>query len=270
MTNQDFQLLSNTTAIPKRNWTPYELNQLLKYGVSLERAQSLGEMPVEYITGKVQFCGLELDVDQNVLIPRVETEELVALVVQKLSSMVQRSKPLVLADIATGSGAIGLAVAAACKRNGWDVTFLLTDVSEKALTVARKNLLQLAASSSIDANSVVCTLSDLLSDLPSDFVIDCVVANLPYIPSAQMLDLAVSVSQFEPHLALDGGEDGLRLVRKLLSQINQLPRLPQAVFLELDSTHTASQLADMTQRFAVTLHADQFGRSRFLQLDSTP
>lgn len=163
----------------------------------------LGE-PVAYLTCRKEFMGLEFKVGPAVLIPRPETE----LLVEKALALLPPA-PLVI-DVGTGSGAIGISLAALIP----DSVVYATDCSEEALHVAGEN----AARHGVERR-VRFYRGDLLEPLagvvPAGGA-DLIAANLPYIPSGQLAGLPKSVRQFEPALALDGGADGLELYRRLI------------------------------------------------------
>ncbi len=166
----------------------------------------LAREPVAYIAGSRGFhaLGLALMVDPRVLIPRPETELLVDWLLEGLA---YAPTPVRVLDVGTGSGAIALAVAHARR----DVVVDACDTSSDALAVAKANAQQLGL-------AINFTVSDLLTALtPPDGGWDAIAANLPYIPSAEIATLEPEVRQFEPRLALDGGRDGLDLVRRLVA-----------------------------------------------------
>ncbi len=167
----------------------------------LERRVS-GE-PLAYIVGAREFYGLELEVNEHVLIPRQETELLVDAVLEYLPGFGPSSR---VADIGTGSGAVALAIAA----NYQSADLLATDVSVEALDVARRNASKLGLS-----NRVRFVRCDLLDAVHGQ--VDIIVSNPPYIPSGQIGHLQAEVRR-EPAIALDGGADGLEPFRRLLAQ----------------------------------------------------
>lgn len=192
------------------------------YDASLTRRAS-GE-PVAYIRGFKEFHGLAFAVDRRALIPRPETELIVdraeSEVLWRLTSAPRPrgTPPIRIADVGTGSGTIAIALAVALRRHhAYDeVEILGTDESAEALDLARENAVGHAV-----ADRVRFVEADLLPPvIVSRF--DLVLANLPYIPSAAIPELPVAAS-FEPKVALDGGPDGLSVIRRLL------PRLPDAL-----------------------------------------
>ncbi len=173
--------------------------------------------PVAYIRGVKEFFGLAFHVDARALIPRPETELLVELAAQQALRRLARrdgsapAEPLRIVDVGTGSGAIPVALATALGARGLlgDVRIMATDISDGALALAARNL---AAHGLVDA--VALTAADLLPANADTF--DLVLANLPYIASGDVPGLPVATS-FEPVLALDGGPDGLQVIRRLLA-----------------------------------------------------
>jgi release factor glutamine methyltransferase len=166
----------------------------------------LAREPVAYIAGRRGFhaLGLDLSVDRRVLIPRPETEHLVDWLLEGLPFA---PSPVAVLDVGTGSGAIALAI----KHARRDVQVTACDRSDDALAVARDNAGRLAL-------ELQFARSDLLAGLdPPEFGWHAIAANLPYIPTGDLAGLQPEVRQFEPHLALDGGPDGLDLVRRLIS-----------------------------------------------------
>jgi release factor glutamine methyltransferase len=166
--------------------------------------------PVPYVTGEAAFYGRMFGVDARVLVPRPETELAVEWAVQHLRAIGRENGTA--ADIGTGSGAI--AVTLACELP--DLNVFATDVSPDALDVARRN----AARNEVFQH-VTFLRGDLAEPLLPYAPFDCVVANLPYVPTAECAPAPDPVA-FEPILARDGGTDGLALYRRL---VTDLPRL---------------------------------------------
>lgn len=247
----------------KRSLSPYEKNQLLKYGID-ESELLASEIPVEYLTGHVEFCGIEFVVNKNVLIPRVETEELVAKVLSTVVKVSQEnpSKSLEIIEVGTGSGAISISLAKKLKQKNIDYKITAVDIYPKALAVAKSN------QEIIDGTlPITFAQSDLLSNLPiKDSKIDIMIANLPYIPSERINTLDSSVNDFEPHLALDGGADGLELVRKFLNQAKRELKKSGSIFLELDFTHDQKKMSEFSDDWFVDLSNDQSGKVIFAEL----
>lgn len=165
----------------------------------------LGGEPLAYILEKWEFYGLQLAVNKNVLIPRDDTCAVAALAIDRALFLGQSPRVL---DLCTGSGCIGLAIASRVA----DARVTLADISPEALAVAKKN----AALNHLNGR-VSCVISDALS-APSPFLgkYDLIVSNPPYITTQEMQELPHSVADFEPHLALHGGEDGLDFYRSII------------------------------------------------------
>jgi len=175
-----------------------------RYQAMLARLQA--REPLAYVLGEREFYGRPFSVTPAVLVPRPETELLVEVALEYLRG----PRPAVgwLADVGTGSGALAVTLAAE-----WPAARVLaTDRSLAALAVARAN----ARRHGVEAR-VACLCADLLAGVRGPLAV--VVANLPYIPSALLDELAPEVAAYEPRLALDGGPDGLALVGRLLGQL---------------------------------------------------
>ena len=183
---------------------PLEAEATARFRAWVDRRVS--HEPLQHIVGFEEFRGLRIAVTPDVLIPRPETEGLVE---RALELLADRPGALV-ADIGTGSGAIACALAAARP----DLEVLAVDQSLGALAVASDNVRGLGLSS-----RVRLLAGDLLDPLASlGGSLDMIVANPPYIPSEVIPTLPVEVERFEPHLALDGGPDGMRVLRRIISQ----------------------------------------------------
>jgi release factor glutamine methyltransferase len=165
-------------------------------------------MPVQYITGNQEFMGLDFHVTPDVLIPRPDTEILVEEAIQEASLM---DKPLIIVEIGTGSGAIALSLAHYIK----DAQVHTIDISPKAIAIAKKNAKKLSLE-----EKVVFYHGDLLSPIEGilEGKVDLLVSNPPYIPSKDILNLQREVKDFEPLLALDGGEEGLDFYERIIDQ----------------------------------------------------
>ena len=175
-----------------------ELCAQMDFGIARIQA---GE-PLAYLLGEWEFYGLKLYVDKNVLIPRDDTCAVTDLAVKQALFL---SKDPRILDLCTGSGCIGLAVASRVK----DARVTLADISREALAVAKKN---------ITRNHLSARVSSIQADAlgkprPVLGKFDLIVSNPPYITSAEMEQLPTSVSAYEPHLALHGGDDGLMFYR---------------------------------------------------------
>jgi len=228
--------------------------------------------PQAYATGRANFRGHWLAVDARVLIPRPETEGLVELVLEAVgewesgkvgeahSSTLTHSHsptlPLVIADIGTGSGAIAIALALEAPVSG----VIATDISADALNVALENAASLGAKERIGFRK-----GDLLLPLLDDTV-DVVVSNPPYVASDEWEALEPGVRDYEPRLALDGGPDGLDILRRLLAQAREALNPGGMLALEVDARRAAqtAALADAAGFAGVELRDDLFARPRYV------
>lgn len=167
------------------------------------------QIPIQYITNKQEFMGLEFYVNENVLIPQPDTEILVEEVIN-IASMQGKTKIL---DLCTGSGAIGISIV----KNIETCEMILSDISNEALKIANKNCKTLVGVGVPDDpnNKIKILQSDLFENIQDKF--DIIVSNPPYIKSDVIKTLDKEV-QNEPMLALDGGEDGLDIYRKIIEQ----------------------------------------------------
>lgn len=161
--------------------------------------------PVAYLVGKKEFFSLALAVSPAVLIPRPDSEYVV---LEFLQLMRGRPKPACV-DVGTGSGNLALA----CLHQHPTARFLAVDVSPEALAVAAGNAETLGL-----ARRVEFRRGDLLDPVAADGPFDAIVSNPPYIATAEVARLEPGVRDYEPHLALDGGPDGLDVVRRLVEQ----------------------------------------------------
>lgn len=242
----------------KRDLSPYERTQLQKYNIPEEKLLQT-EAPVEYLTHHVEFCELDFFVDNTVLIPRVETETLVDLsVIEAKKIYAQKKSKLLLADIGTGSGAIAVSVTKKLEAEKIPYTLYATDVSTEALHIAEKNAKNLAKQSQIQF---------LTSNLLEAFLVnheyqvtfDLIVSNLPYIPSARIPQLDASVVNYEPKLALDGGESGLELIHQLIKQARLVSTTHTQILLEVDYTHTYNDFVQHKKDWEISLNTATSG-----------
>ena len=218
--------------------------------------RSLG-WPQQYATGRANFRGHWLSVDQRVLIPRPETEGLVELVLKEIGRTGGRADGLPLvADIGTGSGAIAIALALEGRVQG----VIATDLSAEALNVALENALSLGAKERISFRRGDGCLP-LLDD-----TVDVLVSNPPYIATREWEQLEASVKAYEPRLALDGGGDGLDLYRRLVTEAVTYLNPGGLLALEVDERRAdaTAMLATQAGFDDVSVHSDLSGRPRYV------
>lgn len=233
-------------------------------------AQLQAGTPLPYILNHWEFFGLDFEVNKNVLIPRPETELLVEKAISFLKNNPAKRNVI---DVGTGSGIIAISIA----KHIPDANILATDISPKALQVAKQNAIKHGVENQIEF--VKCDLipdrrpqtvdRDSPSTVHRPLSIDLICANLPYIPTKTMHGLEVYGK--EPTLALDGGEDGLDLYRKLFSIISNnnvnLSNLAWLCEIEETQGRSATNLAkEFFPNAKVNLHQDLSGRDRLLEI----
>ena len=227
-------------------------------------------IPVAYLRGLKEFHGLALSVDERALIPRPETELLVelalGLIARRLTDAPREAgaRPVLVWDVGTGSGAIAVAVAVECRRRGYlpDVALRATDVSPDGVTLATENAVVHGV-----ADAISFATADL-TDLPDTDPADLVLANLPYIPTDVVPTLPIAAS-FEPRLALDGGADGLEVIRRLLTQLPEALAANGMALVEIGADqHEAlgEAVAGALPGWLLTIHDDLAGRPRVAQI----
>ena len=235
--------------------TELSLEQSRRFTALLKR-RAAGE-PVAYIIGSKAFYDLELSVNPNVLIPRPETE----LLLEEALRLSARQSASHVADIGTGSGALALSFAK--HRQGSRV--YATDISEMALNIACQNAWHYGVSIEFLQGDLALPL------IERGITVDLVMANLPYIPTAELATL--TVSEYEPALALDGGGDGLACIRRAIGQLPQFAREGAWVLLEIgaDQAKAVCQIVHATLHVACAVLQDYAGLDRIIrfQMDAS-
>ncbi len=189
-------------AAPER---PLERDEAARFETLVRRRQK--QEPVAYILGRRAFRTIELEVNDNTLIPRPETETLVEVCLEKLADRAA-PEPFIL-DIGTGSGAIALAIA----EEHPTARVVATDVHPAPLDVARRNARRLGLE-----DRVTLLVSDVFDDLPPGLRFDLIVSNPPYVTSEALRRLRVEVRGYEPHVALRADEGGMEFYRRIVPQ----------------------------------------------------
>lgn len=211
--------------------------------------------PLAYITGRRSFYGLDLMVDKRVLVPRPETELLVELAIDWLQSKPGRTR---VADIGTGSGAIAIALANQIP----ELAITAVDSSSSALEVAR-------------ANAALCHLDDRVEFLQNDLLdgvsekFDLILANLPYIPSSTVNELAVI--KHEPRSALDGGPDGISIIERLIKTSKKNLALNGCIILEIQynqGNRVQNIALNQFPQAEISIYSDLAGLPRVVKIQS--
>ncbi len=208
---------------PEYKLSDAEIEHLIE---SLER-RSRGE-PIPYIFNSCEFYGLNFYVDNNVLIPRPETELLVEAALEYCKNLYANkalNPNIKIADIGTGSGAVAISIA----KNAARVIIYATDISSRALDIARYNCMYHSVSDRI--HLIKCNLLDFVTgDL------NLVVANLPYVASSD-LNTPDSGLAYEPRIALNGGRDGIEIIQRFLEACKSKLKRNCTVLLEIGYNH---------------------------------
>jgi release factor glutamine methyltransferase len=228
--------------------------------------------PIAYIRGYKEFHGLAFEVDRRVLIPRPETELLVEEAERDVAwRLISAPRPpgtpnVRVIDVGTGSGAVAVALAGRLNKRRMlpEVMILATDVSEDALEVARVNAVGHAVS-----DAITLLRADLLPAGEAPF--DLILANLPYIPAGDIETLPVAAS-FEPRLALDGGDDGLSIVRRLLATLPAALLPGGTALMEIGYNQgpaLEAAVAGLPGKWECRIQADLSGKPRLAHVERT-
>jgi release factor glutamine methyltransferase len=248
---------------------PLQPYQLTSFRALVARCVN-GE-PMAYVVGHTEFYKLDFHTDRRASIPRPETEHLVELASARINAIPAQptmtqtgSLKTPIVDVGTGTGCIIISLAVKFP----NMRFLATDISSEALALAQENAKRHGVSARIQF-----LRGDLLSPLPMR--VDGIIANLPYVTTAEWQQLPRHIREREPRIALDGGKNGLDLIRKLLSQAVQRVKPDGWLLLEIGATQGQAVTALARQTFplaAINLHRDYAGLTRVveIQLRSVP
>ncbi|WP_375218130.1 peptide chain release factor N(5)-glutamine methyltransferase [Psychrobacillus sp. PGGUH221] len=211
--------------------------------------------PFQYIIGQETFYGRDFIVNENVLIPRPETEELIEDVKKRALKLFDINKVIQVADIGTGSGAIAISI----KKEMPHTIVTATDISTEALRVAMKNAQRLEA-------EVQFKQGDLLAPI-ANRKWDIILSNPPYIGQHEADSLSDTVIEYEPHLALFAEEDGLQLYRKMAEQLPAMMNIPSLIGFEIGYEQGAAVQKMLQKAFpnaAVEVVKDINKKNRFV------
>ena len=202
-------------------------------------SRRLNGEPLQYIEEYVPFYSIQINVDQRCLIPRPETEYMIEIIKNNVIA------PKKILDVGTGSGCIALMM----KKLFPDSEVHAVDISNDAINLAKEN----AEINNLEVNFYQ---SDLLSNVEKlDF--DLIVANLPYIPTSNLPTLQKEVIDYEPLIALDGGEDGLLYINKLLDNLKNTDSNDLLLVLEVDTSHAQSLRDSITDWKLSLIHISE-------------
>lgn len=198
---------------------PLQPRELTRFKKLIQRR--LAREPLAYIVGKREFWSLTFKVTADVLIPRPETEVLVAEALQVLVDAKRPTRSWRILEIGTGSGAVSIALAKELPL----ASLVATDLSGKALAIARENALGYGVQERIQFLQ-----GDLFAPLEEGSQFELILSNPPYVPRSHFASLAPEVRDFEPRVALDGGKDGLAFFRRALPRVGEFLQ-PEGWFL---------------------------------------
>ena len=236
-------------------------------------ARRANREPLQHIIGDTSFRGFIIKCDKRALVPRPETEMLVDMAKERLKGI---EAPFIV-EVGTGTGAISIA----CAKEIAGAKVLATDISEDALSLARENAEVNSLGANAEGSNLTFAQGDLLdavtgealrqAQCPCDAKIDCLIANLPYIPDSEKGKLQPEVDKFDPALALYGGPDGLSLVRKLLQQTEGKLNAGASILLEIGSEQAEvlkNEAANFPWLEFAGIHKDYCGNIRFVSYKS--
>ena len=262
-------------SIGKEKLTLKEYKELLEIKTRLKDGY-----PLAYILGQIEFGGRSFALSPAVLVPRPETEEWLLGAIEKIQSILQSQTRLNIIELATGSGVIGLTLW--LRLSQYIDTLILSDIQGSVLAIAQQNFQDLATNFSSSSKPKLI-LSDLFqafevadlapfktkSNTKSANTINIFMANLPYLPDSDQIDLPMLAH--EPSLALFSGESGLDLFQKCLVQIENLELCFDSLYFELDPRNifAASQILSKKlyfKQYEISIFKDFLGQNRVLNL----
>ena len=240
------------------NKNPLELLNYLDYKVNIELSNKYKEellalkngKPLQYVIGNVNFYGIKYYINENVLIPRFETEELVENTINYIKK--NFNYPIDIVDLGCGSGVIGLTLEKKISTKSVD----LIDISPKALTVTKKNIINLNSRANIMENN-------FLENINKKY--DLIISNPPYIKTDEQIENIVKEN--EPHIALYGGKEGLDCYKEILKNINNNLKEKALIAFEIGSNQ-AQDLIKLINIYLtnvkIIVKKDLSGRDRML------
>ncbi|MBO5102818.1 MAG: peptide chain release factor N(5)-glutamine methyltransferase [Clostridia bacterium] len=227
------------------DWKQTQIPQKVVAQLNFDMENLLLGKPLAYILGETEFLGCKIKVNHNVLIPRPETEQLCDMISKDLAG-----KTAKVLDLCTGSGCIAIAL----KQHNSNLQVIASDKSEQALLIAEQN-------AKLNNVEIEFILSDMFAQLNNSF--DVIVSNPPYLNLSNKEDYPKSLD-FEPQLALWGGEDGLDFYRIIASKSIQFLNKNGIIYLEIGHDQAQSVKELFSVNFDVEVLNDYFGVKRFI------
>ena len=215
----------------------------------------LAHEPLQHILGTSDFREITLKVDRRALVPRSETEMLVEIAVDFLGKL---AAPLV-ADLGTGSGVIAISIACELPES----RVIAVDISDEALMLAEENVRRFGLE-----DRVVCVAGNMLESLGGHGPFDAIVSNPPYVKSGDIPNLQPEVRDFDPHTALDGGEDGFRFLTEIVAGAHRFLRPGGLLLLEcgVDQAERVQTVLEDTNRYSAgEIVCDLAGKQRIIK-----
>jgi release factor glutamine methyltransferase len=204
--------------------------------------------PLQQIIKNVEFLNIKLKINKNVLIPRFCSELLCDIIIKDIS---KKGNNFCVLDLCCGSGALGIAISKNTNNDVW-----LSDVSDKALYVARKN-------AKLNHVNVKIVNSDLFKNISEKF--DLIVSNPPYIPTSEINLLQEEVKNFEPVLALDGGSDGLKFYKEIIKNAPNFLNKNGEIYFEIGNNQATQIKKMLTKNFCdIKILKDYENKNRFI------
>mgnify|MGYP001627563885 CR=1 FL=1 len=223
------------------------------------------EKPIQYITGEAWFYGLRFKVNENTLIPRSETEELVEWILN--SSITQHPTPITILDIGTGTGCIPISI----KVNLPQANVSAIDVSEKALEVAKRN----AQSNKVEVNFIQANILEVkdLSQLPSSIIhhpssYNIIVSNPPYVRNLEKEEIKKNVLDYEPHLALFVEDTDALLFYRKIAQLALKNLAPNGLLFFEINQYLGKETVELLENLGfknIELKKDMYGNDRMIR-----
>ena len=233
-----------------------EVLPIIKEAFESGMKRILNDEPMNYVLGYSYFYGYKFSVNKDVLIPRPETEELVCLILSKYDEYYKGQK-IDVCDVGTGSGAIAISL----KKEENNLNVYASDISSEALKVAKEN------AKNLDADVKFMCGSMLQPYIDNNIKVDILVSNPPYIKQNEVLEN--SVIDYEPHVALFGGDDGLKFYREIFENANKIIKNNSLMFFEMgydqkeNLTNLAKKYFDNAE---INVFKDINGKDRMLMI----